>query len=127
MDVIGGITAAIGLAKQLLELKAVAKDAQTKLLVAELQVQLAQLKSQLAELVEENTRLKEALKKAEAVTPEVALKGGLYFKLDGDGPYCTTCYDSEKKLIRVSEMGEVFRSSGRWRCGVCKSHYHDTK
>lgn len=124
IDVIATVTSAIGLTKQLLELRTVAKDAQAKNVVADLQVQLAELKTKLAMLIEENTQLKEEIKKATSSVVEVVIKNNLYYKTDGEGPFCTTCYDSKKRLIRVTKLAGLFADFGKWRCGVCKNHYH---
>jgi len=52
-DIITAVTGAIALTKQLVGLASVAKDAEAKLVVADLQIQLAELKTKLAELIEE--------------------------------------------------------------------------
>ena len=123
VDVIAAVTGAIGLTKQLLELTTVAKDAKAKLVIADLQIQLAELKTKLAELIDENAQLKQEIKKATSIVAEVTLKDGLYYKADGDGPFCTACYDSKKQLIRVTELASVFQQIGRWRCNVCTAKY----
>ena len=123
VDVIATVTGAIGLTKQLFELATVAKDAKAKLVVADLQIQLAELKTKLAELIDENTQLKQEVKKATSNVAEVTLKDGFYFKTDGDGRFCTTCYDSKKQLIRVSALTGPLTALGKWRCGVCKGHF----
>ncbi len=115
VDVLTTVTGAIGLTKKLLELTVVAKDAKAKMIVADLQIQLAQLKTRLAELIDENTHLKQEIKNATSTVAEVTLKDGLYYKIDGDGPFCTACYDSKRQLIRVSEMAAIFQEIGRWR------------
>lgn len=120
------VTTAINLSKQLLGFAVVAKDASAKLVIADLQVQLAELKTRLAELIDENNQLKQEVKKVATNVAEVSLKEGLYFTSNGDGPYCTACYDSKKQLIRVREMGAAFHAIARWRCNVCKAHYGGT-
>ena len=125
-DVITTVTAAINLTKQLLGLAVVAKDANAKLVIADLQVQLAELKTRLAELIEENNQLKQEIRKVSATETDVVLKKGMYFTQDGDGPFCTACYDSKKQMIRVSEMGAAFHPIARWRCNVCNATYGGT-
>jgi len=122
-DVITTVTAAINLTKQLLGLAVVAKDANAKLVIADLQVQLAELKTRLAELIDENNQLKQEIRRSAATETAVVLKEGLYYTPDGDGPFCTACYDSKKQMIRVSEMGAAFHDIARWRCNVCKATY----
>lgn len=122
-DAITAVTAAINLSKQLYSLAVVAKDAEAKHMIADLNLQLAELKLKLAELTEENNDLKQQLKRATTTTPEVVCRDGLYFKPDGDGPFCTACYDSKKQLIRVSEYEASFHEIARWHCNVCKGSY----
>jgi len=122
-DVIATVTTSIGIAKQLLELLEKSKDVKAKSLLADLQIELAEVKMRLAELIEENTQFKARLKKAESAEQEVVLKDGLYFRPDGDGPFCTACYDSKGKLIRVSKMPRNFETFGNWQCNVCQSNY----
>ena len=123
VDVVAAVTGAISLTKQLLELAVASKDAKAKLVIADLQVQLAEIKTRLAELIDDNTRLKGELKNATTTGAEVVLKDELYYAPDGDGPFCTACYDSTKKLIRVTKLGPMFRAHGRWRCNVCSAKY----
>ena len=58
VEVLSAVTAAINIAKKLLEVSERTRDADSKLLVAELTMKLADIKMQLAEMMEENTRLK---------------------------------------------------------------------
>lgn len=121
-DILSTVSSAIGLSKKLLELSSVAKNADAKLLIADLQLQLAEVKSALAELIGENSDLKEQLRQRDE-PPEVVFKDGLYYTSEGDGPFCTSCYDTDGNLIRVAEMATAFRSHGRWRCNVCTAKY----
>jgi Predicted nucleotide-binding protein containing TIR-like domain len=61
--------------------------------------------------------------KTPSQSSEVIVKDGVYFKQDGDGPFCTGCYDSKKELIRISALSRDFHSIARWRCPVCKASY----
>ena len=99
------------------------KDAQSKLLIADLSVQLAEVKVRLAELIEENSHLKAELEKANKADADVILKDGLYYTPQNDGPFCTACFDKDRKLIRVTELGSVFRDIAKYQCPVCKSSY----
>lgn len=122
-DVISYVSNALTICKQLLELSEAHKDATSKLLIAELNVQLAGVKMQLAELMTENAELRqELLKKAEPAL-KLTVRDGMYFKEDGDGPFCTACYDTKKQLVRVPETADAMHMICRWRCNVCKAHY----
>lgn len=122
-EVITTVTAAIGLTKQLVEFSSITKDAHAKLVIADLQIQLAEIKMKLAELIDENTSLRASLKSATSSVKEVEFRDGLYFTPDNDGPFCTACYDSKGKLMRVTKLGEAFHDLAHWSCGVCKATY----
>lgn len=61
--------------------------------------------------------------KLPATSKEVVVKQGVYWKADGDGPFCTACYDTDKKFIRLTEFTGHFTAFGKWKCNVCKAHY----
>lgn len=122
-DALAGVTAALNLTHQLLRLAVVAKDAEAKLVIADLQIQLAELKTRLAELLEENAKLRQDAKTALTAKTEMIMKDGLYFKQDGDGPFCTACHDSKNQVIRVSELPKAFHMIAHWKCNVCGAKY----
>lgn len=124
MDIIGNARSLASLGKQLLELPSLKKDADAQAAIAKMQVELAELNIKIAELLHENLGLKEELKKAATQEIEVILKNGLYYKKQDDsGPFCTHCYDSQKKFIRVQELPLTFARIGRWTCNSCKAKY----
>lgn len=112
------------LAKRLINLTTLSRDVEAKEMISQLQLRLAELRGQFAELLEENHDLRKQLQNRHEL-PSVQLGDhGLYYTENGDGPFCTTCFDSDQKLVRVTELGAVFRTHGKWRCGVCKNKYH---
>jgi hypothetical protein len=130
MDIITSIKSAIDLARKAWSIADAMKNVELTASIAQLsenlvdaQLKATDLKSEILTLREQNAHLNEELKKAKATVPEVVVKDGLYYKHDGDGPFCTTCYDNNTKLIRLTEMGQVYRDIGRWRCGVCTTKY----
>lgn len=130
-DIVTAVSGAIGLTKQLLELASVAKDAKAKGVLADLQLQLAEIKSKLADVTGENAELKRAnaelrseLGKIKADVPPVELRDGLYYKSGIDQPYCTTCYDRDRKLILLAKNPPPFDDLGNWKCNACRSFYH---
>ena len=126
-EVFTAITTAISLSRQLLELANAAKDAQTRLLIAELTLQLAEVKLRLAELLDENIQLKVEIDRAKKSHADVVVKNGLYYSHTDDGPYCTGCFDNEKKLIRLAEVSEDFRAFGNFKCPICKTDFGATE
>jgi len=76
------------------------EDAEFKNLLADLNLELADTKLRLAEIVVENSELKEKvsqLKHCKSLGEELEFKDGLYYSKDGDGPFCTGCYDTSGK------------------------------
>ncbi len=122
-EIIKTVSSAIVLTKQLVDISDIVKNSEAKLIIADLQIQLAEVKMQLAELINENSELKRALTKAKSAKVEVILKNGLYYTPEGDGPYCTACYDSENKMIRVSDLNPAFHEIAKFRCPVCGAKY----
>jgi hypothetical protein len=112
-DILTAIAGAIGITKQLLEIVSVSKDAAAKTMIADLQLQLAEIKSRLSELINENTSLREDLRKATSREDEVVFRNGLYYSPSGDGPFCAPCWDDKKKKIRVSGDDGIFD------CPIC--------
>lgn len=123
MDVVGGISGAIKLVVKAKELADKLKNLELKGVVVDLQSQLLDLKEEIIALREENIQLKESQKKQEAL-PEMTVKDGLYFKPDGDGPFCTGCFDTQGRLVRLAEHEKrVQRLVGRWHCPGCRVNY----
>lgn len=55
-------------------------------------------------LLDENRELRlenEDLKNVKMSASELVVGGNAYYKKDGQTPYCTTCWDSDNKLIRL--------------------------
>jgi hypothetical protein len=127
MDVIAGLQAALDITGKLRELSKKLQDADFSMLLADLTMQLADtkleianLKSELAKEREEKERLSKRLSNKEASKP-VLIDGG--YKFDGDDAlYCTGCFDSQQKKIRLGNSPGAFAGPfGKWRCPVCKT------
>ncbi len=61
--------------------------------------------------------------KVPVLSADVVVKNGVYWKQDGDGPFCTACHDTDKRFIRLAEFTGAFTEFGRWNCPVCKAHF----
>ncbi len=123
-EIVASITDAISLSKQLAGLFSAIKDVKAKNIIADLNIKLASINIQVAELIEENTRLQEELAFEREIRGKVVFKDRFYY-LDDDGPFCTACYDSRRKLIRVAKMLSQSSQMGitRWICPVCQVIY----
>ena len=123
-DVIKSITAAITLTKQLVGLTSDTKNAELKLVTANLTLQLAEVKMQLAELMEQNTSLKQKLSVAKGGGPQLEYRNGLYFDTDGGGPFCPGCYDGNCKAIRLTKQKDNWADFGDYMCPSCKQFFN---
>jgi hypothetical protein len=117
------VVKATEMTKQLLELSAVTEDPQAKLVVADLQSQLAEFKRELMRLFDMNAELRRQIEMASSDVTGLTLKNGAYYKTGVDGVFCPKCFDSNRLLIRVTELPGVIKLLGRWRCNVCKRDF----
>lgn len=126
MDAIVTIKGLLDIAKQL---KGFAKDAEGKMLVANLTSDLAELKIAFAELQEENHELRTKLKERDdlsSLREHMERRDDVYFlTMDGrdPGPYCPKCLDVDGKLVPVSKFSAAFAPIGKYNCPNCKAAY----
>lgn len=59
------------------------------------------------------------------IPDELVLRGDCYLSKDGDGPFCTTCWDSDNKRIRLKEEMTDFQmiTGHKWTCPKCKTRH----
>ena len=120
VDIISSINNSISIVKRLCEISKNISEAEFRNLLADLsneladtKLQMASLKEQLAQCTEENRALKSA-RPEEKEKPLV--QWGCYRFKNGDGLYCTACYDTQGKKIRTTRLSSKFR-----QCPVCKA------
>jgi len=93
----------------------------------ELYRQILDLQSEIMKLVEENNELKTKIKELESkfILKESFVLGlNSYWIKKGDeydGPFCTRCWDSDKKLIRIISQSGRDRFEAMHRCPNCNS------
>ncbi|QSX09510.1 hypothetical protein J0B03_05455 [Alkalibacter rhizosphaerae] len=94
----------------------------------ELYRMILDIQKETLDLLEENRNLKDKirnLKEVNITNDNLILKGHCYYieKSHGilDGPFCTTCWDKDKKLIRMYIAGNFAT------CHVCKFYTSDYK
>jgi hypothetical protein len=112
------------------EVKDVSKRGEFMRIIGELSLELAETQIKLSGHIRENDELKEQLvtlqKKVEILeNPNLTLtiKDGLYYNSENDGPFCTGCYDSRKKTIRLSELPRAQKAFGKYKCPICNVNY----
>lgn len=123
------IKAAIDITKELRNIDTTLKDAEFKLKLADLIEKLSDAKIQLSEandtIIDLNSEIR-ALREKLDQESEVTFKDGHYYLKDpkdgeAPGPFCTTCYSSEKKLILLSDLPRQMRQLGNYRCPICSN------
>ena len=90
---------------------------------AELKQTLATVRMEGAKLAEENARLREelvALRERLCAEAAILHRDNVYWKrVEGapeEGPFCPTCWDGERKPVRMAEWAEDLW----WKCPVCR-------
>lgn len=127
-DVIGSIGHAITLAKRLREISKNIEDAEFKNLLADLNLELADTKIALADVMEQNAQLRTELatiKHSRGGDSQEALtfKEFAYFTESNYGPFCSKCYETENKRIRLKKVTGAFTTFGHTRCPSCEQFY----
>lgn len=85
----------------------------------ELQRTILELQSQALELQTENAQLRSQLADLRADTEfesRLHFKNDCYWLDDGTGPFCSRCWDADRKKIRLHDYGHI------WLCKACNSH-----
>lgn len=112
------------------DVKDISKRGEFMRIVGELSLELAEVQIRLAETMRENDRLNQQVSTLEKEVEnlknpdtKLIIKNGLYYTADDDGPFCTGCYDSNQKKIRVNELTRTLRAIGKYKCPVCNNTY----
>ncbi|WP_127849714.1 hypothetical protein [Lacticaseibacillus hulanensis] len=92
----------------------------------ELTNDLLDLQQKMLELFTENQDLKQQLADMQSeqdLAHKVVFQGGAYYNKETlEGPFCTSCWESEKKLIHLTTS--TLRVHGvQSMCPNCKSHF----
>lgn len=88
--------------------------------LVELQERLLDARDQTSELISQNQELRQQLTIKEEIQHQE--DGNILWRIVGGqnkGPYCSTCYGAENKLISLSG-----NDPGAWHCPKCKNHFH---
>lgn len=130
-DIAVAIQSAIEVVQRLRALSRKIEDAEIKMLLADLSSDLADAKLEAANLKFEIVRMKEEVLVAQALAeaartsvtplPVPALVDGAYQFSGESGSFCTGCYDSQGKRIRLAALPAPFNDFGRWKCPVCNA------
>lgn len=95
--------------------------------ILDIKQELSAYKEESITLKNENAQLKEQLENPEINKLQLTIKDGVYFSIQEgkiiDGPFCTGCYDKDRKTIRLSKMPEVMKELGSYKCPACNATY----
>lgn len=130
---LNSITTVLSSLKTATDIAKLIKDSDLSLEKAETKLKLAELISALADakievtyiqqtLVEKDGQIRELIDKL-SIKKKLQWSKPYYWLVEGeskDGPYCQHCYDKNKELIRLQDIG-----NGCWECKVCKNHFTD--
>jgi hypothetical protein len=128
VDVVASVQTAIEIVGKLRSLSKKIEDAEFKMLLADLsgeladtKLEVAELKTQLAKAIEENKELAEIVKQR-ATTKPILFDSA--YKFEGEeGLFCTACFDTQGKKVRVTPLTGPFKTFGKWTCPSCKANY----
>lgn len=121
-DVISTASSALQLVSRLREINRKIANSEFANALADLSIELSELKIQVASLLEENDQLKRQL--LQRPSEALEFKGFAYYTRSGDGPFCSGCYDSHGKSIRLTRLSGPFTAFGSHSCPSCKESYH---
>jgi DNA repair exonuclease SbcCD ATPase subunit len=99
-------------------------------IIGELSIELSKAQIQLSQQLRVNDELAAKVERLEKENeelkhPQVSLtfKNSAYYRVeDNDGPFCTKCYDEDRKLIRLSSLGSKF-GVNHLRCPSCRAAF----
>ena len=124
---IDGIKLLTGYAEEIQDIQ---KRGEFMRIIGQLSIELAETQMKLAEQIQNSISDKQNIKILEAQIESLKnpglqpiLKDGLYYEENGDGGYCTGCYDRDKKLIRVISLAEIYKPLGSYKCPSCNTKY----
>ena len=124
------ISQAVDLATKIRDVAEKAKDAETILLIADLQVALATVKSEIAALMNENLALKQQLEQKQSAPQQgsdLEFRDGAYWYTtpagQSDGPYCPRCKEADNRMVTLSKPDEPFVGLFKWKCPQCDKTY----
>ena len=83
------------------------------------QEKMLEMQKKIGDLEKENTDLKDKLK----TKGNLRLENHAYWMIDnGDGPFCTRCWDAENKMIRLHPTGNpAFYNCPSCKCGSVRA------
>ena len=128
VDIVASVQNAVEILGKLRSLSKKIENAEISMLLADLSNELADAKLEAAELKTQLVKEKEEKEQLQAqLTVRSAGKPTIHegvYKFDGeDGLFCTACFDTQEKKVRVTALTGPFTTFGKWSCLSCKATY----
>ncbi|WP_018233694.1 hypothetical protein [Thioalkalivibrio thiocyanodenitrificans] len=128
VDVVASVQNALDILGKLRTLAKKIENAEFSMLLADLSSELAdaklevsELKTKLASANEEKHKLAALL--ASRASGKPTLHEGVYQFEGEEGLFCTACFDTQEKKVRVTALTGPFKTFGKWECPSCKAVY----
>lgn len=90
---------------------------------------LMELQQQAYAILDENRELRlklEEIERTNILESEVVCEGEAYYKIS-EGPFCTRCFDVDRKLVRLSTPSALMvQRKGNFYCPNCETYYNVT-
>lgn len=96
-----------------------ANDLQLKSLLLDIQ-------DKVFELQEENRKLRDEiheLRNVKLIDSQLEFKNNAYYKIGAKIPYCSKCYEVDRKLVTLSATVPMYSTTYVFNCPNCKNEY----
>lgn len=127
-DVIKKILSSIKNSQELQKLKAAGENSDVQRISASLITELEDIKREVDRIINENAEQKKEIQQLKKLTGDESdyiIKYNVYYKHDGDGPFCPYCSDKRGKKIRVLRESSDDDPLVRHFCRVCGCSYSE--
>lgn len=129
MDLMALLQQALEASGKLRDLSKKVEDADFKMVLAELHGALAdaklesgELKMKLAASQEQVAALRAQVDQRVRTKPTYTPEG--VYSFEGEvGRFCTACWDSDERRVRLTDLALAFRFAGQWECPKCHAGY----
>ena len=86
---------------------------------------LMELQQQAYSILDENRELRlkfEEIERANEISGNLSFKNGAYYLQDDENPYCSNCWDLDKKLVHLTKAPGGTRL-GNKKCPACANFF----
>lgn len=87
---------------------------------------LIELQQQAYSILDENRELRlklEDIQRLDEMSHKLTFRSNAYFLEGDENPYCTKCWDADKKMVHLTKTERASMRLGNKICTNCKSYY----